>query len=191
MYLAQGMQYWVSDGGISISYGFPDAYIFLGTGSIGFVPMPIVMYLLVFAIIYFITERTPIGRYFKATGLNQFTAALSGINIKRYTFLSYVIAGVLASILGLILGAFQHYISPTLGDSFLMDSLMVALLGKALFEGRLTMQGTAFGAIFLRSFETGLAMLGIPTTVLNISKGILLVAILLVNLAKERKRRKN
>lgn len=187
MFLGQGLQYMVSEGGMALSYGFPKEYLFLGTGNVAGVPMPIVVFALIFAVMLFLTESSPVGRYLKATGCNQFAAELSGVKIRKYTLISYVLSALLAGVLGLILGASQQYISPTLGDSFLMDSLIVALLGKALFDERISMQGTLFGALFLRSFENGLSMVGMPVTVLNILKGALLVGILLINLARKRR----
>lgn len=188
MFLAQGLQYLFSDGGMSISYGFPTAYRFFGSGSLGPIPMPVLLFLVIFAAILLMTEYTPAGRYLRGTGLNQFTSKLSGIHVRSFTLLSYVLCSLLAAILGLVLGASQAYVSPDHGSSFLMDSLLVVLLGKTLMDGRISALATAFGALFLRSFETGLSMIGIPVTVLNVCKGTLLVVILLLALARHKRR---
>lgn len=188
MFLAQGLQYLFSDGGMSISYGFPAAYKFLGSGSLGPVPMPLVIFLALFAVLLLATEYAPAGRYLRGTGLNQFTSELSGIKIRSFTLLSYVLCSLLAAVLGLVLGASQAYVSPDHGSSFLMDSLLVVLLGKTLTGGRISILATAFGALFLRSFETGLSMIGIPVTVLSVCKGTLLVLILLLALLRQKRK---
>lgn len=188
MFLAQGLQYLFSEGGMSISYGFPAAYKFLGSGSLGPVPMPLVIFLVLFAALLLATEYAPAGRYLRGTGLNQFASELSGIKIRSFTLLSYVLCSLLAAVLGLVLGASQAYVSPDHGSSFLMDSLLVVLLGKTLMDGRISILATAFGALFLRSFETGLSMIGIPVTVLSVCKGTLLVLILLLALVRQRRR---
>lgn len=187
MFLAEGLQYLFSDGGMSISYGFPQAYKFIGSGSLGPIPMPIVIYLVIFVALLLITEFSPIGRYLRGTGLNQFTSKLSGIRTRFYTFISYVLCSLFAAILGLVLGASQSYVSPDHGSSFLMDSLLVVLLGKTLMNKKISIYSTAFGALFLRSFETGLSMVGIPVTIMSVCKGSLLVAILLLTLIKQKK----
>lgn len=186
MFLAEGLQYLFSEGGMSISYGFPKAYTFIGAGSLGPIPMPVFIYLIVFIMFYILTELSPIGRYLRGTGLNQFASRLSGIRIKYYTFISYVLCSLLACFLGLILGASQSYVSPDHGSSFLMDSLLVVLMGKTLFSNKIAVYATAFGALFLRSFEAGLSMVGIPVTVLNVCKGLILVSILLLTVAKQK-----
>lgn len=180
LFLAQGLQYLVSDGGMSISYGFPEAYTFIGSGSLGPVPMPIAIYLVVFVALLIATEFSPVGRYIRGTGLNQFASERSGITIRWHTFIVYVLSALLAAILGLILGASQSYVSPDHGSSFLLDSLLVVLLGKTLMNNRMSIYSTALGALFLRSFETGLSMVGTPVTIMSVLKGSLLVAILLL-----------
>lgn len=179
MYLAMGLQNWINEGGQQISYGMPKAYIFLGQGSIGFMPMPVVIFILVFVIFYVITELTPVGRYLKGSGLNQFASRLSGVRVSAYVFLSYVLSAVLAGLLGYILGASQKYIASSLGSGYQMDSLLTILLGKTLMDGKISVKATAFGALFLCAFENGLSMIGMPVTTLAICKGVLLIVILL------------
>lgn len=190
MFLAQGMQYMFSDGGQAVSYGIPKSFTFLGAGSLGPIPMPIVIYLIVFAALFVVTELTPAGRYFRGTGLNQFTSELSGVRIRLYTLLSYVICSLTAAVLGLVLCASQSYASPDHGSSFMMDSLLAVLLGKTLMNNKVSIYATAFGALFLRSFENGLSIIGLPVTLLNVCKGILLVMVLLLTWLTGRKKSK-
>ena len=179
MYLGMGLQNWLDAGGQQISYGLPDAYVFLGQGSLGFIPMPVLIFVIVFVIFFVLTELTPLGRYLRGSGLNQFTSRLSGVKVSFYVFISYVLSSLLAGVLGYILGASQKYISSALGNTYQMDSLLTVLLGKALTNGKITVWSTAFGALFLCAFEDGLSMLGMPVTTLAISKGVLLIALLL------------
>lgn len=179
MFLVQGLQNWLDEGGQQISYGLPDKYVFLGQGSIGFLPMPVLIFLIVFVVFLVLTELTPIGRYLRGSGLNQFTSRLSGVRVSFYVFISYVLSSLLAGVLGYILGASQKYISSGLGNTYQMDSLLTVLLGKTLTNGKITVWSTAFGALFLCAFEDGLSMLGMPVTTLAISKGALLIALLL------------
>lgn len=189
MFLAQGTQYMFSDGGQAVSYGIPASFTFLGAGSLGPIPMPIIIYLVVFAVLFVVTELAPAGRYFRGTGLNQFASELSGVRIRMYTLLSYVICSITAAILGLVLCASQSYASPDHGSSFMMDSLLTVLLGKTLINNKVSIYATAFGALFLRSFENGLSMIGLPVTLLNVCKGVLLIAILLLTWLAGRKKK--
>lgn len=179
MYLCMGLQNWLDDGGQQISYGFPKTYIFLGQGSIWIIPMPLLIFVIVFVVLYILTEACPMGRYLRGSGLNQFASKLSGINVSFYVFISYVLSALLSGVLGYILGASQKYISSGLGSSYQMDSLLTVLLGKTLTNGKISVWSTAFGALFLCAFQNGLSMLGMPVTTLAISKGVLLIGLLL------------
>ena len=187
MYLGMGIQNWMDDGGQQISYGFPEKYIFLGQGSVGFIPMPVLIFLVLFIILFILTELAPLGRYLRGSGLNQFASKLSGVNVSFFVFLSYVLSSLCAGLLGYILGASQKYISSGLGNTYQMDSLLTVLLGKTLTNGKISVWSTAFGALFLCAFENGLSMLGMEVTTLAISKGLLLIGLLLFS----RYRKKN
>ncbi|NLY89087.1 MAG: ABC transporter permease [Firmicutes bacterium] len=176
MFLAQGFQYMVSDGGQSIGYGFPLAYLKLGSDI-----TPIILFLIITGILYFVTEFTVLGRNLKATGANPSAAELSGVNVRNYITVAYALSAALAAIAGFTLGARQGYVEVALGDSFLMDALITTLLGQVAFGGRPLILGTAFGVIFLCSFETGISMMGAPVTTLNILKGFLLLLTLLLS----------
>lgn len=189
MFLAQGLQYMFSDGGQAVSSGIPASFKFLGGGSIGFIPMPVVIFLTVFVTLFVVTELAPAGRYFRGTGLNQYASELSGVRIRMFTMLSYVICSLTAAILGLVLCASQSYASPDHGSSFMMDSLLAVLLGKALMNNRISVYATAFGALFLRSFENGLSMIGLPVTLLSVCKGVLLVVVLLLTWLAAKKKK--
>lgn len=187
LFIAQGLQFSIRHGE-SIGYGFPKAYINMGSGNSSFlgIPIPILIFIVIMVVMVFLTEFTTYGRYIRATGLNQYASRYSGVRVRLLTMTTYVIAGILAAFSGLILGASQSYIQPNIGDSFLLDSLVVALLGKAAFAGYASILGTVFGAIFLKSLETGMAMLGAPGMIMNISKGVLLLLVLLLSILQRR-----
>ena len=186
MYLCMGLQNWLDEGGQQISYGLPKEYVFLGQGSVGVIPMPVLIFVVVFIVLYILTEKCPMGRYLRGSGLNQFASKLSGIRVSFYVFISYVLSSLLSGVLGYILGASQKYISSGLGSSYQMDSLLTVLLGKTLTNGKISVGSTAFGALFLCAFQNGLSMLGMPVTTLAISKGVLLIGLLLFSRYRKR-----
>lgn len=180
MFIAQGLQYYFSKGGMAISYGFPQAFRFMGTGKFLGIKMPIIIYLVVFLILLYLLDFAPTGRYFTNIGKNQYASELTGIKIRKYTFIAYVVCSVLAAALGMLLCASQSYASCDHGSSFLMDSLLAALLGKTLAGKKMSIAATAFGCFFLRTFEAGLAMVGINVLLFNVLKGILLILALVL-----------
>lgn len=189
MFISQGLQYMFSDGGMAVSYGFPDAFLFLGKGKLLFIQMPVVIYLVVFLLLLYFLDLSPAGRFLKSTGKNQYASELSGIRIRRYTFIAYVISAILAALMGMLLCSMQSYASSDHGSTFLMDSILATLLGKTLLGKKVSLTATAFGCFFLRTFEAGQAMAGVSVFLVNVLKGILLIVALVLLYLDERKLR--
>lgn len=189
MFISQGLQYMFSDGGMAISYGFPEAFTFLGRGKFLSLDMPVVIYLVIFLLLLYFLDFSPAGRFLKSTGKNQYASELSGIRIRKYTFISYVISAMLAALMGMLLCSMQSYASSDHGSTFLMDAILATLLGKTLLGKKVSITATAFGCFFLRTFEAGQAMAGVSVFMLNVLKGILLIVALILLYLDDRKLR--
>ena len=83
--------------------GLSDAFRFIGRGTIGPIPMPIVIAGVTFLAGYILLTRTRVGEYIFALGTNKAAAHLTGISVQRYETLVYGLAGMLAALAGLIL----------------------------------------------------------------------------------------
>ena len=64
--------------------GTDDAFTWWGGGSIGFVPVPLVITLLLLGALAFFLKRTRAGRNFYAIGGNRDAAYLAGIAVDRH-----------------------------------------------------------------------------------------------------------
>jgi ribose/xylose/arabinose/galactoside ABC-type transport system permease subunit len=60
---------------------FPEGFTYLGTQSLGPVPWTIVIFILMIAIVWYIMEKRPLGRYIYAVGSNEEAARAAGINV--------------------------------------------------------------------------------------------------------------
>jgi len=79
--ITKGVGFQVS-GGRSISQ-LPDALAFVGQGRIAGVPVPVIIFVAVAVIAYFVLNYTSFGRSVYATGGNATSAWLSGIKVKN------------------------------------------------------------------------------------------------------------
>jgi ribose transport system permease protein len=129
---------------------------------------------------YILLDRTIYGRYIRAVGQNLEVARFSGIPVRFYTWLTYAICGVLASIAGLMLTSVEGMARTGSGESYLIDAFLVPILGQSIF-GRFSVQGTLFGALFMYMIIDGLFILGTPPESVRIVKGALLLAVILVS----------
>ena len=111
-------------------------FIFLGGGSIGMVPMPTVIATLVFILAWIVLYQTDFGRYIISIGGNEPGTRLSGVNTAWWKFLTYVVAGALAALGGVIMAARLHAADPIVGNGWEFDAIAATILGGTSFEKR-------------------------------------------------------
>ncbi|MHB1127322.1 MAG: ABC transporter permease [Bacillota bacterium] len=176
-FIIVGMRYWISSGATIM--GLLRPFRKIGNGEIFSIPYPVIIMVVVSLICFVIMERTVFGRRVSATGGNLEASRLSGINIRKYTALTFVLAGVLSSFSGIILTARQGLANVDIGDGFLLDALTIAVLSAVLF-GKMKVMGVILVTILIVMLANGLTMVGVSPSAMNLVKGILLlVAIVL------------
>ncbi|MFK0007708.1 ABC transporter permease [Paenarthrobacter sp. NPDC090520] len=128
-------------------------------------------------VIWYLLERTPFGRYLRATGMGRPAARLSGVRTERYLTASFVLAALLASFAGFLLASRSGSAPPTLGPEFLLPAYAAAFLGAATIRpGFFNVWGTVVGAFLLAVGSNGLTLMGAQTWVANVFNGVALLA---------------
>jgi simple sugar transport system permease protein len=146
----------------------------------------IIMLLVVFLAFIFLTY-TKHGRYMYAVGSNSEAAKLSGINVRKYRALAYVLSAVMASIGGILIGARVGNAQINSGAPYLMGSVAAAHIGISVAGiGRPNAFGTLAGAILIGIPENGLIMASVPYYTVNIFKGMVLAIALALNYIRKK-----
>jgi ribose transport system permease protein len=156
-------------------------FAFLGEGSVGFLPWPVIIAVAVFIIGYIVLKRTVFGRRIYAIGGNEQAARLSGINVDWILIGVYTISGVCAGIAGIIFSARLLSAQPTGGQGYELDAIAAVILGGTSFTGGLgSIVGTAIGALIIGVLNNGLVLMNVPFFYQLIIKGaVIVVAVLL------------
>jgi ribose transport system permease protein len=155
---------------------------FLGEGSVGFLPWPVVIALAVFIVGYIVLRRTVFGRRVYAIGGNEQAARLSGINVDRILIWVYTISGICAGIGGIILSARLLSGEPTAGDGYELDAIAAVILGGTSFTGGVgSIVGTAIGALIIGVLNNGLVLMNVPFFYQLIIKGAVIIAAVLID----------
>lgn len=127
-------------------------------------------------VVWYLLERTPFGRYLRATGMGRPAARLSGVRTERYLTSSFLLAALLASFAGFLLASRSGSAPPTLGPEFLLPAYAAAFLGAATIRpGFFNVWGTVIGAFLLAVGSNGLTLMGAQTWVANVFNGIALL----------------
>lgn len=80
-------------------------FTYLGGGSIGVVPVPVIILVLLSALTWYLLKYTRLGRHIYAIGGNPQAAVVSGVNVKAVKLFTYVYAGIMAAVAGMLLTA--------------------------------------------------------------------------------------
>lgn len=178
--LAMGSILWginfLLTGGRAIYGGLPDAFLWLGQGRVGGVPVLAFIMLACVILAWFLMERTVFGRYVYASGGNPKAAELSGVPVRRYRAVALIVCSVFAVIAGMLLAARLGSGQPNAGERYLLDGLATVFIGMTMFRpGTATVVGTFFGALFIGVVNNGLNLVGMDTYVQSIVKGVIIV----------------
>ncbi|MEA4940536.1 MAG: ABC transporter permease [Christensenella sp.] len=175
--------------------GLPAAFNSMGQGKfLGVLPNQFVILVLVVAVIWFLTSRTPYGTKLFMTGSNVVAAEFSGINIKRLLRTTYTISGVLAAISGCILFGRSNQANADYGTTYTLQAIMIAVLGGTSPDGG---EGNVLGVLFamftMQFLATGMNFFQVTnvTYLKDIVWGGVLLIVMVVNYVTAIRRDKN
>jgi len=156
-------------------FGAPNSFRLLGQGVIGPIPIPVIITLAVAVVGYIVLSRTRLGRYAYAIGSNPEAARLSGIPVRRYLTVVYVISGALAGFGGMIAASRVNSGQPNFGIGLELDAIAAAVIGGAsLFGGQGTVLGTLIGAFLIALIRTGSVLLNVNTFYQQVIIGVVI-----------------
>ena len=175
MLVLNGLAIVVTNG--SPIFGLPEKYKWLGQGYIGFIPTPVIIYIIIIALGIILLNKTYLGRYFYAMGGNPAAARTAGINVEKFRLVSYMICGFLTGIASLIMLSRVNSAQPTAGSSYPFDCMTAVCLGGiAISGGEGSMQGAVIGVIIIGVLDNGLQLIGCDANLISSVKGLVLLA---------------
>ena len=139
-------------------------FVHIGSGTLGIIPMPAVIALLVFGVSWVILYQTSFGRYVISIGGNENGSRLSGVSTNWWKFAIYVFAGMLAAIGGVVMAARLQSAEPLVGVGWEFDAIAATVLGGTSFEkGNGGIGGTVVGVALIAVLRNGLNFIGLTT----------------------------
>lgn len=158
-------------------------FLSLGRTSIGRVfPIGMVYLIMLIILMAFILKFTDFGRNIYAVGGNREIARMVGIKTKRLKFTTFILSGVFASFAGMLLLAQLGAGRPEYGVSYIIDSVIVCVLGGLIMGGgKGDLMGLFLALIILGSITSGLYILGVSIYIQKIISGVMLILVLTIN----------
>lgn len=170
----------ITDG--QVVSGLSEPAEWLGSGFIGPVPVPVIIFLLLALICEFVLSRTKFGSHVYAVGGNEESAQKVGISVRRVIFTVYLLGGVMAAIGGVVLTARLNGAAPVAGTGYELQVIAAVVIGgTSLFGGVGTIRGTVLGVLLLGVVMNGMNLLGVSSYYQQGMQGVILVLAVMLN----------
>lgn len=172
---ATGAAQWWTNGTI-FTKNIPRTFQDLGQDQLAGIPLPVVFLAVIAVVVWWLLERTPVGRYLYALGDNPEAARLTGLRTTALTIGAFAVAGGLAGFAGVVQAAKLGAGNPTVGASFLLPAFAAAFLGATIYRlGQYNVLGTVIAVFVVAVGIAGLEQLGVPFYIEPIFTGIVLL----------------
>jgi ribose/xylose/arabinose/galactoside ABC-type transport system permease subunit len=171
-------------GGFPIANQFPEWFNQLGGGRIGGqsgIPIPAIVLVAAFFIVWFIMEYTTTGRSAYAVGGNPESARLSGINVGKTKIIAFIIVQLMSVLSGFMTAGQVMAGTFTFGKGWEMDVIAAVVVGGTSFNGGAgKVAGTFVGILFTAVISNGMTLLNIDIHTQYIVKAVIVfLAVLL------------
>jgi ribose transport system permease protein len=167
----------------------PQSFEVLGYGSIGPIPIAVILLAAVVLISSFILARTRFGFHLFAVGGNEATARLSGLRTGRVLIIAHILTSLTAMLSGLFIVSRTRAGAPWLGPDGVYDLESVAAVvlgGTALSGGRGGVWGTIAGVFIFAILDTLFNQIGVDTYLKQVLRGFIIIAAVAAYTARSR-----
>ena len=175
MFGGAGLALYITDG--NPITGFPGWFLALTSLRIFDIPLQCYLLVTLFVGASLWLRYRPSGRQLYAIGGNAEVARLSGINVRRSQIVVYTIAGLLAAVAGLTVGARLDAAQPSAGSASDLLSVIAAVVigGASLSGGSGSMFGTFVGLLIMGVLNNGLTQLNVSPNLQPVVIGIVII----------------
>ena len=151
-------------------------------------PLGFLWVLLLVMFMAFVLNHTKIGRYTIAIGSNKEATILSGINVRFYHIMAYVISGFFAGLASIAYSAVFSTVQPGTGAGFELEAIGGAIIGGVSASGGAgSVGGSLLGVFVICLLKTGLPYIGLQANWQQIITGMVLIGAVLVDILKKKR----
>ena len=173
--IAKGCAFMITQG-VAFVGRWPVGFTGLARGTTFGVPNLVLWMAATTLFAYGLVKWTRTGAHMVATGEADEAARLAGVATARMKRIGLLLAGVMASIMAVLLAANLSSAAPNMAGDYLLYAIAAVLLGMTMFEpGKPNVFGTVFAALVLKALGNGLVLLGAAYYVQDIVLGVIII----------------
>lgn len=155
--------------------------------NIGPIEIPyLVIYLIIVSLVmWFIWNKTKLGKNMFAIGGNPEAAAVSGVNIVKNIMMIFIISGALYGLAGFLEAARAGSTTTSTGFNYELDAISACVVGGVSFTGGVgTIPGVLLGAVLLQVINYGLNFIGVNAYWQYIIRGLIIIVAVALDVRK-------
>ena len=158
-------------------------------GPLQEIPTGLIIFLVVAVICGIVLNKTKAGRYILSLGSNKEAVRLSGVNVKKYEMLAYVICGLLVGIAAIFYVGAYTTVQPGYGDQYNNEAIAGAVMGGTSMAGGLaSIGGTVIGVFIIGLLQEGILALGFTKNYQMIITGIIVIVAVYADVSARRRK---
>ena len=141
------------------------------------IPVGLFILLAVAIVCAMILNKTRAGRYILCIGSNEEAVRLSGVNVKKWKMLAYVICGTLVGIAAIFFVAAYTTVQPGYGDQYNNEAIAACVMGGTSMAGGIaTISGTVISVLIIALLQQGILAIGFTKDYQYIITGLIVIA---------------
>lgn len=169
---------------------FDQVFVKFSQGTIKITPDFSVSYIFLYAIavcilMWFLWNKTILGKNMFAIGGNREAAKVSGVNVFKTAITVYLIAGLLYGFGGALEAGRTGSAINAMGQSYELDAIAACVVGGVSMRGGTgTIPGIALGVIIFQIISYGLIYIGVSPDLQYVVKGLIIVVAVTIDTRK-------
>ena len=157
--------------------------------KVGDFPVGLVIFAVAVVILNIVMNNTKAGRYILCLGSNKEAVRLSGVNVRKWQMLAYVICGALVGIAAIFFVGAYTTVQPGLGDTYNNEAIASCVMGGTSMAGGLaSIGGTVIGVLVISLLQEGIMALRMTKEVQMIITGIIVIVFVYADVSARRRR---
>ena len=152
-------------------------------------PTGLIIFLAAAIVCGVVLNKTKAGRYILCLGSNKEAVRLSGVDVKKWEMLAYVICGILVGIAAIFYVGAYTTVQPGYGDQYNNEAIAGCVMGGTSMAGGLaSIGGTVIGVLIISLLQQGILALGFSKDYQFIITGIIVIAAVYADVSARRRK---
>ena len=158
--------------------------------KVGNFPVGLVIFLVFAVLCSILLNQTKAGRYILSLGSNKEAVRLSGVNVKKWEMLAYIICGTLVGIAAIFYVAAYTTVQPGYGAQYNNEAIAGCVMGGTSMAGGLaSISGTVIGVFIIALLQEGILALGFTKDYQLIITGIIVIVAVYADVVTRRRKK--